>query len=198
MELVESRRYLRCRHCGAYHFPHGIEADGVRIVGVVPGAPACPVCTTPMAHATLDDHHPVHFCAKCRGVLLPRETFAVVTGKRRAWAASPPAEPVPLDRRALERRLACPTCNRPFDTRAHLGPGNVVIDSCAACDVIWLDFGEMRQIVDAPGRDRGSRQMPRIEDDEHAGQRAVPADEEEISPRDPHPLGFLIDLLSDS
>jgi hypothetical protein len=24
--------------------------------------------------------------------------------------------------------------------------------------VIWLDFGELRQIVDAPGRDRGGRE----------------------------------------
>jgi Zn-finger nucleic acid-binding protein len=31
----------------------------------------------------------------------------------------------------------------------------VVIDSCVTCDLIWLDFGELRQITDAAGRDRG-------------------------------------------
>lgn len=30
--------------------------------------------------------------------------------------------------------------------------------------MIWLDFGELRQIVDAPGRDRGSRLLPSTED----------------------------------
>jgi hypothetical protein len=33
----------------------------------------------------------------------------------------------------------------------------VVIDTCAPCDLVWLDFGELAQIVDAPGRDRGQR-----------------------------------------
>jgi Zn-finger nucleic acid-binding protein len=118
-----------------------------------------------MAHAVLDDEHAVDFCTRCRGVLLPRAAFAMVTNKRRAWAATPPAEPVPLDRRDLRRELTCPTCRGRFETYAHYGPGNVVIDSCTRCDLIWLDFGEMRQIVDAPGSDRGSRHVPRIDDD---------------------------------
>ena len=37
----------------------------------------------------------------------------------------------------------------------------LVIDTCARCDAVWLDFGELRQIADAPGRDRGSRNVPR-------------------------------------
>jgi Zn-finger nucleic acid-binding protein len=80
-----------------------------------------------------------------------------VVSKRRAWATGPPAEPVPLDRRELHRRLRCPNCGGAFDTYPHLGPGAVVIDNCTRCDLIWLDFGEIQQIVDAPGRDRGTR-----------------------------------------
>lgn len=156
MELVESRRYFRCRHCGSFHFPDPVEADGIRVVGEHPGAPPCPVCTTQLAHALLDEH-PIDFCRRCRGVLLPRATFATVVGKRRAWATGPPAEPVPLDRRELHRRLRCPKCGGAFDTYPHLGPGAVVIDNCTRCDLVWLDFGEMQQMVDAPGRDRGTR-----------------------------------------
>lgn len=118
-----------------------------------------------MAHALLDDHAPIDFCAKCRGVLLPRSTFAIVTHKRRAWAISPPAQPVPFDRGELQRQLACPKCHGRFETYPHLGPGAVVIDSCARCDLIWLDFGELRQIVDAPGKDRGNRHVPRIDEE---------------------------------
>ena len=72
MDLVESRRVFRCRHCGSYHFPPRIEAEGIRIVGHKPDAPKCPVCAAPTAHALLDDHHPIDFCARCRGVLRPR------------------------------------------------------------------------------------------------------------------------------
>jgi Zn-finger nucleic acid-binding protein len=164
MALVASRRYFHCRHCGTYHFPEAIEADGVRIVGQSADGLNCPACTIAMAHALLDGEYPIDFCARCRGILLPRTSFAVVTQKRRAWATSPPAQPLPLNREELRRRLVCPKCGRVFQTYPHSGPGNVVIDNCPGCDVIWLDFGEIRQIVDAPGRDRGMREMHRVDD----------------------------------
>jgi len=44
-------------------------------------------------------------------------------------------------------------------THPYYGPGNVVIDSCGQCELIWLDFGELEQIVAAPGKDRGSREQ---------------------------------------
>ncbi len=164
MDLIESRRYFQCRHCSTFHFPHSVEADGIRIIARTPGTPACPVCKVPMHTALLDEDRSIHFCDTCRGVLLPRGTFAAVTSKRRAWASGLPAEPVPLDRGALARELVCPSWQRRFETYPHYGPGNVVIDNCTACDLIWLDFGEMKQIVDAPGRDRGSREIPRIDE----------------------------------
>ncbi len=191
MELVESRRHFQCRHCGTSHFTERIDAGGVRAVGDLADAPWCPVCKAAMAHALLDDHHPVDFCTRCRGVLLPRATFAGVVSKRRAWATEPPAEPVPLDRRALERELACPRCRRRFETYSHYGPGNVVIDNCTNCDLVWLDFGEMQQMVDAPGRDRGSRHLPRM-DDEYV--RTGPArDDARVEAKDP--LTSLFQLL---
>jgi Zn-finger nucleic acid-binding protein len=157
MELIETRRYFQCRHCGAYRFPERIEAEGLRVSGTPADARPCPTCKTPFAHALLDNEFPVDFCTTCRGVFLPRETFATVVNKRRAWATSPPAEPMPLQHRELQRKLSCPQCGGPFDTFLYAGPGNVVIDNCARCDAVWLDFGELRQIVDAPGRDRGAR-----------------------------------------
>jgi hypothetical protein len=46
-------------------------------------------------------------------------------------------------------------------THPYFGPGNVVIDSCEPCELVWLELGELKQIVDAPGKDRGTREMPR-------------------------------------
>jgi Zn-finger nucleic acid-binding protein len=149
-----------------------------------------------MAHAVIDDREPIDFCAKCRGVLLPRETFAGVTNRRRAWATSPPVEPAPLDRHALIRQLTCPKCGGRFGTYPHLGPGNVVIDNCAGCDVIWLDFGEMQQIVDAPGRDRGSRSAPRIDEKYiRQGPLGSGGDADRRSRRSADPFGVLMELL---
>ena len=164
MELAESRRHLRCGHCGSVRFTGSIEADGVRLLGRTADASPCPACGVPMDAALLDERDPIHFCGSCRGVLLPRRSFAAAVARRRAWATGPPADPIPLDRRALDRTLACPSCRGPLETYPHAGPGNVVIDSCGACDMIWLDYGEMGRIVDAPGRDRGRGAAPIADD----------------------------------
>jgi Zn-finger nucleic acid-binding protein len=164
MELVAGRRYFRCTHCGSYGFPEGPDAEGIRVIGTVADSLRCPVCEVAMSRALLDDVHPVDFCNTCRGVLMPRDTFAGVINARRAWASTPPSAPVPFDRAELRRVLTCPKCGGRFQTYPHYGPGNVVIDSCTTCDLIWLDFGEMRKIVDAPGRDRGSQRVPRIDE----------------------------------
>jgi Zn-finger nucleic acid-binding protein len=189
LELTESRRFLICRYCGTFNFPDPVDADGVRLVGHLPDAQACPVCGTTLATATMDDR-PVHFCARCRGILLPRTSFAAIVQKRRAWATEPPVEPRPLVRKDLERQLSCPSCGARFDTYPHYGP--VVIDNCARCDLIWLDFGEIRAIVGAPGKDRGGRQVVPVDEDVA---RRVYAEEAEDSPRQKDLLGSLLDLL---
>jgi Zn-finger nucleic acid-binding protein len=194
MELAESHRYFRCHHCGSYGFLNTVETEGVRVVGRLPEGLSCPVCATPLVHALLDDH-PIDFCETCRGVLLPRKTFAQVVNTRRAWAGTPP-EPVPLNTTDLNRVLNCPKCGRRFDTYPTYGPGNVVIDSCVTCDLVWLDFGEMRQIVDAPGRDRGSQRVPRLDDDYI--REGPPRDDEDDDPVRSYRSGDVLGLLIDT
>ena len=42
-----------------------------------------------------------------------------------------------------------------METHPYYGPGNIVIDACIQCHLLWLDPGELKQVLDAPGRDRG-------------------------------------------
>ncbi len=194
LQLGESQRYFQCGHCGAFTFPAAETegSDGIRILGHTADAPPCPVCHLPLAQAVIDSVHPVHFCGKCRGLLLSRPIFTGVVNTRRAWATDLPAQPVPLDSHALERRLSCPRCSMRFETYAHYGPGNVVIDNCTRCDQVWLDFGEIRHIVAAPGRDRGSRQITPIDDDYVRGGPGEDIDD----PQPKESLAFLFDLFS--
>ena len=110
-------------------------------------------------------------------------------------------DPVPLDRSELHRRLACPRCGRAFDTYPHLGPGAVVVDNCPKCDLIWLDFGEMRQIVDAPGKDRGGKHLPRIDEEFiRKGMQSGKEDEQDEwlrRRRRNDPFSVLFDLIFD-
>jgi len=157
MELFPHRGYFFCRYCSSFHFPETTTPDGVRVLANAEGL-ACPACKRTLATARLDEAHPVHYCTNCRGVLLSRGTFADVVRVRRAWATGTPAKPIPAEPAEFGRRVNCPTCGNELETHPYYGPGNVVIDSCGTCDVIWLDFGELKQIVDAPGRDRGGRE----------------------------------------
>ena len=161
MELMASRGYFFCRYCGSFHFPETTADDGIRILGEPSDAHSCVACGKPLASAMLDETHAVRYCRNCRGVLIERRSFASVVEKRRAWATGTPPPPVLLNRSELERKVRCPACAGPMTTHPYYGPGNVVIDSCERCELVWLDFGELKQIADAAGKDRGTRQVVR-------------------------------------
>ena len=183
MELFARRRYFFCRHCGTFHFLDAPEVDGLQVLARRDDARTCAVCSGPLAESLLDRAHSVEYCERCRGVLMARRTFAEVITRRRAWATGPPTPAIPLDRVELERVINCPACHARMEVHPYFGPGNVVMDSCGACDLVWLDFGEMQQIVDAPGRDRGMRDAPppgigpsSARRDDAAGEARPPAD----------------------
>jgi Zn-finger nucleic acid-binding protein len=78
-----------------------------------------------------------------------------------------------------------------MDVHPYYGPGNVIIDSCTTCDLVWLDIGELKQIAEAPGGDRGVRKPP------------IPREPPPLSPREASAaaaqtdvLGLLFDLLT--
>ena len=158
MELFERRRYYSCAHCGTFHFIETPAVDGVQVLER--SAMACPVCGEGLARSLLDEAWVVEHCERCRGLLMARATFAEAVGRRRARETGPGVPPVPLDRRELKRSMPCPSCGERMDVHPYHGPGNVVIDSCSRCDLIWLDHGELNQITDAPGADRGRRPPP--------------------------------------
>ena len=161
MELFERRRYYFCRYCGSFHFLDNTDADGVQILETPAKAMPCPRCAGALATAVLDQTHPVRICTVCRGVLVARPTFAHVVQTRRTWATGQPVPPLPLDRREMERVVSCPACTTRMEVHPYYGPGNVIIDSCGPCDLVWLDRGELKQIADAPGADRGVRKPPK-------------------------------------
>ena len=74
-------------------------------------------------------------------------------------------------------------------THPYYGPGNVVMESCDSCNLVWLDHGELQQIVDAPGRDRGSRDRPARPRASHGPGRLDDDDRDD-------PFSVLLDLLT--
>ena len=200
MELFAVRGHFFCRYCGSFDFPPTAGTDGIRVLDDANSTLPCGVCSKPLAVAVLDAAHQVRYCRNCRGVLMARSTFAAVVHARRAWTSEPPAPPVPLDRGELARKIVCPECRSSMAVHPYYGPGNVVMDSCERCNAVWLDFGELRQITDAPGADRGRRDGPAPGGDDTLARAIVLADRSGFSgsmgSRGRY-AGDLLDLLFD-
>jgi Zn-finger nucleic acid-binding protein len=152
MRLVQDKGYFVCDYCTSIYFPQESE-DSIRNLGE-PGTTNCPVCGILLVSALLDDI-PVLQCGRCKGVLIPQAAFSFAVEVLRAKSSRPPIRPPAMDPKDLQRPLNCPVCSRKMDTHPYGGPGNIVIDNCYRCKVIWLDYGEMGKVIRAPGEDLG-------------------------------------------
>ncbi len=153
MLLVRDRDYFFCEYCGSFHFPQPSE-DGVRLLDESPEQLSCPICNTALHRASLDGDR-VSSCPNCRGLLIPLVVFGENVRRLRARAKGPADKPRPINRQELDRQINCPSCGQRMGTHPYYGPGNIVIDTCIQCGLLWLDPGELKQVIDAPGRDRG-------------------------------------------
>ncbi|MFQ5421131.1 MAG: zf-TFIIB domain-containing protein [Anaerolineae bacterium] len=153
LALVGGRNYFYCEYCRSYFFPAASSDEVVVLDGPLDDV-RCPACKAYLARASVDGHNGWH-CQNCHGFLLDQSSFANIAKVRRALAQGPSEQPPPLNREELKRSLTCPSCQKALDAHPYYGPGNVVVDTCARCHLIWLDHGKLRRIIRAPGRDRG-------------------------------------------
>ena len=151
MTLVSEHDSFRCEYCLTVHVPQP-NLDGVRSLED-PAGMHCPSCQQQLVTGSLDSHRVLH-CPNCKGILFNQGLFGTLVRYLRTRTAEVPGPPRPFERGELDRRLSCPACGRQMSTHPYAGPGNVVIDTCAACTLVWLDYSEFNRILTAPGRDR--------------------------------------------
>lgn len=144
MEPVGGRAYFRCGHCGTFEFPQTND-DGVAATATVSDF-GCPVCTQPLTEAAIEGHT-IYFCGSCRGFLTPNANFTAILAHRREHFADTPSVPRSFTKEELRRRIGCPQCKKKMDTHPYGGGGNVVVDTCYRCQLIWLDAGEMEVLA---------------------------------------------------
>jgi Zn-finger nucleic acid-binding protein len=147
MRLRDGRDCLTCDYCQSITFPEKNE-DGVRVLDD-PSELSCPVCAVPLKHA-INQAHQILYCTHCRGSLIPATVFVLLLRDLRAHRGDTEAIPHLPDPQELKRRIQCPQCHRDMDAHYYAGPGNIVIDDCASCELNWLDSGELMAIVRAP------------------------------------------------
>lgn len=149
LTFMEGRNYFYCEYCGSFQFPDE-NAEGVVVLQEAVDDLECPVCVKPLALASIADQRVLH-CTNCRGVYVGNTAFRQIVdalhGQSRGTGAAKPIDP-----EEYGRNVNCPACKRRMDTHPYYGPGAVVIDSCSACHMIWLDHGELDIVVDANNR----------------------------------------------
>ena len=82
-------------------------------------------------------------------MLIPMQALEALADELRTGQGSEAVPAVP-GKDELQRKINCPQCHHAMDAHYYAGPGNVVIDSCEDCCLIWLDRGELMRIVHAP------------------------------------------------
>ena len=137
---------FKCEYCLSVFFPEKND-DGVRVLEEQSGHD-CPICSVPLMHAYLFKS-PIIYCTKCNGMMIAMGMLEPLIDQLRSEHAASSAPP-PTDKDDLRRKINCPQCHRPMDAHIYGGPGNVVIDSCETCSLLWLDRGELLRIARAP------------------------------------------------
>lgn len=147
MHFERERVCFSCEYCGSIAFVEPSD-DGIVVLGE-PTRYACPVCRRSLVLA-LVGRTEVSYCSNCRGMLVSQLAFFHTIRYLRARSKQPPLEPPPLDRGELKRQTRCPRCQEAMHTHPYGGPGNIVVDNCLRCHLIWLDHGEVARIIRAP------------------------------------------------
>jgi len=136
----------------------------------------CPVCQEAMivaAHGSVE----IDSCAVCGGIWLDRGELEALVGRPVASHDKPDPSLGPPDR-------DCPICVAKL-VKDRYERTQVVIDRCPHGDGIWLDAGELEQILEAYGK---SPAEPGHHHDEHAG-GALTQFFSGRAPRKPSPQG---------
>lgn len=146
MRLKPDMESYKCDYCQSVYFPEKND-DGVRVLDE-PSGQDCPLCNVPLVHATLANV-PIIYCTGCHGMLVAMPAIEGLIEVLRTGQGSEAALVAP-DKEDLSRKINCPKCHHLMDAHFYAGPGNVVIDSCEDCSLIWLDRGVLMHIAQAP------------------------------------------------
>jgi Zn-finger nucleic acid-binding protein len=145
MKLKADMESYKCEYCQSVYLPEKND-DGVRVLDESSGL-NCPLCNVPLVHAVLAKV-PIIYCTGCHGMLIPMPALETLIEEVRATGGVE-AVPAAPDKDDLQRVIECPQCHHRMDAHFYGGPGNVVIDSCEDCSLIWLDHGAITRIAHA-------------------------------------------------
>jgi Zn-finger nucleic acid-binding protein len=154
---VRGGSYFVCEFCTTFLFPN-LGADGVQVLDREGSGIGCPVCGLELSRGQVGGVS-VLTCEKCTGVLTEQQAFRKIIEYVELPRVRPRPLRIPISHAERQRRVVCPLCGQLMDMHPYYGPGNVVIDTCGYCRVIWLDHGELGVILEAVSREPRRRSL---------------------------------------
>jgi Zn-finger nucleic acid-binding protein len=146
MYLEEGQNLFHCEYCGGYDFPEPNQ-DGVALLDELSSFP-CPMCGHSLVSAAIKDVR-ILSCPNCRGNLIDQSKMLPILSHAKSLDATNEAFLSASNKAELTQTALCPSCRKMMNTYPYGGPGNIIIQGCDECRLIWLDFGELSKIIHA-------------------------------------------------
>ncbi len=153
---LQQQGSFRCQYCGMLHIPANAQHPLPETKSTKP-AITCPVCHIDLAPITVADRYHGHSCPNCQGMLFNQKTFKKSL-KERQKQRQPLGHSVSTASGSDPNRLIhCPSCKQGMHTHLNAGSGQVLVDTCQNCKLIWLDYGEFDQAAMASAGGKAKR-----------------------------------------
>lgn len=112
----------------------------------------CIRCKAPMKNVLIQNVA-VDVCPDCHGIwLYGGELSKILEVEETKLAESEIAQFLTGDKCTLRKEMSiesfCPSCQTPMATYVYCYDSGIKIDRCKECNGIWLDDGELKQIID--------------------------------------------------
>jgi Zn-finger nucleic acid-binding protein len=152
MAQVYGQTHHHCQSCNTFEFPTSIQVSEIPIFPQGKDTNfQCPKCVLPLEVGLIQSSMQVCFCNNCRGFVMPSQSLGLLINDLRSEYKGADDKPFPIDPAELDKFDNCPACLEKMDSHPYYGPGNVVLNTCNACKLAWLDHGELAKIIRAPG-----------------------------------------------
>ncbi|MEQ1822195.1 MAG: zf-TFIIB domain-containing protein [Fimbriimonadaceae bacterium] len=145
----------------------------------------CPDCDQPLVTENVLDFQ-VDVCAKCAGLWFDDGELTKLS--KAGWAEMDSAEDrfVPtVEPSQSDQMRSCPACRKPMEAFRYLYSSPVTLDSCPSCLGIWVEDGELRQMMLALGDAQSQPVNPAL-----SSQLKIVAIEDRHRDRISHSKGF--------
>lgn len=121
----------------------------------------CPVCKDPMIVLELDEVE-IDYCASCEGIWLDGGELEILLQSSSAKDGF--LDSFQRDDAAAEKARRCPICDKRMEKALYAGERTIRLDRCRGGHGIWLDKGELRDVLEEAGYGAGGKVLELLKD----------------------------------